>query len=342
MPLSHTRHTLYNIQALRAIAALLVILHHSLPHYEVMGGKLPFIKAISSWGFIGVDIFFIISGYIMAYTTFDKPRSLKSATVFTKHRLLRIYLGYWPFFFAMFYILYKKHRLDGLDLWGSFWLTNDNMFQLVLPVSWSLSYELYFYILFAITLLLPVTALKRFFPVFTGVFALVTYYLYLHPHIPQHIFYSHFLLEFFSGVLLFIYRERLMHNWLIPIALITAFLAYFYGISFETKNGLPRIATFGTGALMVVFLALVAEFKLNLKASRSIVSLGDASYTLYLSHLVLLELFYYVGIRDLFTSQNSILLPFLGLISIIFICIIFSLLYYRYIEKPVYQTAIRL
>jgi len=58
---------------LRAIAALLVLLHHTLPHYEVMGGSLSFIKQLSSWGFVGVDIFFIISGFIMAYTTIDKP-----------------------------------------------------------------------------------------------------------------------------------------------------------------------------------------------------------------------------------------------------------------------------
>ena len=138
---------------LRAIAALLVIMHHVLPHYKEMGGDLHAIYMISEWGFLGVDIFFVISGFIMAYTTFHKERNLMNAKSFFKHRLFRIYLGYWPFFFVMLFTLYitNKDQLSNLDIIGSFFLTNADMFQLILPVSWSLSYELYFYLLFLFT-----------------------------------------------------------------------------------------------------------------------------------------------------------------------------------------------
>ena len=150
---AHDKLLLNNIQMLRAIAALLVVFHHVLPHYMVMGGTLAVISVISKWGFLGVDIFFVISGFIMAYTTFNKERNFVNAKRFFKHRLFRIYLGYWPFFFIMLLILYvtNPQKLSDLDLFGSFFLVNADMFQLVLPISWSLSYELYFYFLFLFT-----------------------------------------------------------------------------------------------------------------------------------------------------------------------------------------------
>jgi len=139
--------TLNNIQMLRAVAALLVVFHHALPHYAAMGGKIALISSLSEWGFVGVDIFFVISGFIMAYTTFNKERTFDNAKTFFKHRLFRIYLGYWPFFFVMLLILFvtNPQKISDLDVVGSFFLINVDMFQLVLPISWSLSYELYFY-----------------------------------------------------------------------------------------------------------------------------------------------------------------------------------------------------
>ena len=120
-------HTLHNIQALRAIAAILVIMHHAFPHYEAMGGTLVWIQHISTWGFAGVDIFFVISGFIMAYTTFAKKRTLHNGKTFFKHRIFRIFLGYWPFFIAMFVIIYitNPNKLASLDLIFSFIIIND-------------------------------------------------------------------------------------------------------------------------------------------------------------------------------------------------------------------------
>lgn len=149
-------HTLHNIQVLRAFAALLVVLHHFLPQFDVMGGKNALVTFISTWGFTGVDIFFVISGFIMVYTSFDKERGYDVAKTFLIHRLSRIFLGYWPFFLAMLFTLYRYEpvHLQTLDIFGSFSLLNANMFQLVLPVSWSLSYELYFYMMFVLTFFL--------------------------------------------------------------------------------------------------------------------------------------------------------------------------------------------
>jgi len=339
MTKSISKTSLYNIQMLRAFAAILVIMHHTLPHYHAMGGSLAWVNTISTWGFAGVDVFFVISGFIMAYTTFNKERTFLNAKIFFKHRLFRIYLGYWPFFLVMLLGLYisNPNKLLSLDILNSFFLTNDNMFQLVLPVSWSLSYELYFYFLFLFTFLFSVKHLYFFISIFV---LLLFTYLFIFSNGNNHFFYSPFLLEFFAGVLLYMYKKYLMKLWILPIALFLMFFAYNYGIIHETKNGLYRILTFGSGAISIVLIALILETKKIYVAHRYFISLGDASYTLYLSHLIILQLFWMTGLRQLFTTNTNIFIPLLGFLFILFICIFFSLFYYQKIEKPLYKKAI--
>ena len=334
-------YTLNNIQALRALAAIMVILHHALPHYEAMGGNLVFIHFISEWGFVGVDIFFIISGFIMAYTTFHKERNIASAKTFFKHRLYRIYLGYWPFFFAMLSILLVIHspRLETINIIDSFMLSNIDMFQLVLPVSWSLSYELYFYFLFLFTFLFSIKKLYIIIPLFIIFILSLVLYSFFNPTLSNHFIYSHFLLEFFAGVLLYMYKEYLMKTWILLFSLLCVIIALYYGISYENKNGFLRVLTFGSAAFFIVLSALILEEKKFYRAKGLFVLLGNASYTLYLSHLVIIELFYLTGLRDLFTHQH-ILSPIIGLLLLIILCIIFSILYYQKIEKPIYKKAI--
>jgi len=254
---SHKHHMLENIQILRAIAALLVVLHHALPHYEAMGGSLEPVKHIGAWGFTGVDIFFVISGYIMVYTTIDKPRTLSSAKRFVKHRFFRIYLGYWPFFAVMLLALYLTDpaRLASLDITGSFLLTQTDMFKLVLPVSWSLGYEVYFYLLITLTFFLPSRYLKQLMLLWTLSGAEIIVSLAWHtPKTP--IFYDPFLLEFFSGMLLYLLDKHLIRSrYLFPL-IAAVFAAYSFGIVHEYKK---RVLTFGSGAAGMVWIALILE-----------------------------------------------------------------------------------
>ncbi len=341
MGYSHNK-TIDNIQMLRALAALFVVLHHALPHYYAMGGTLSFIGALSKWGFVGVDIFFVISGYIMAYSTFNKERTLTNAKIFLKHRFARIYLGYLPFFLMMLLIRNSENpdTLTSLDFVGSLFLLNTNMYELVLPISWSLSYELYFYLLFVFTFFLPLKKLSLILPVLTLIVLIIAL------NTPQNqavsLFYSPLLLEFFSGIFLYMFHTTIAKTKMLPITIAMIGIGYSYGIIHAVENGLLRVICYGSAAVGVVWLAIILEEKKLYKAHPFFVKLGDASYTLYLSHLIILELFFSIGLRGFFTSNTSILLPLLGLVAIIAICIICSIIYYRYIEKPLYKKAISL
>lgn len=176
-------------------------------------------------------------------------------------------------------------------------------------------------------------------PIFVFILLLFILYTQTSPAMPHSFFYSPFLLEFFAGVLLYMYKDYLMKLWLLPIFVLGIILSYSYGITHETKNGILRIATFGTGAVFVVLTALLLETKQIYRSHRYFEALGDASYTLYLSHLIILEVFWMFGLRNLFNSTGYAL-PFLGFISILLLCIVFSLIYYQKIEKLLYKKSI--
>lgn len=140
-----------NIQLLRFIAAAMVVGFHAVPaNYGIQGEVTTYAKWAWHGGF-GVDIFFVISGFVISATTLDKSRNLISSLDFTRKRFMRIYLGYWPFFlWAIVQTwLLAEDRLPNIDFLGSFFLTETNHLKLILSVSWSLTYELYFYCIFA-------------------------------------------------------------------------------------------------------------------------------------------------------------------------------------------------
>ena len=135
------------------------------------------------------------------------------------------------------------------------------------------------------------------------------------------------------------YKDHFMKTWILLISILIIGIALWYGISYEIKNGFLRVLTFVTAALFIVSSALILEQKNFYRGGGELELLGNASYTLYLSHLVIIELFYLSGLRGFVSHENTIS-PLFGLLVLIEICIIFSILYYQKIEKPVYKKAI--
>jgi peptidoglycan/LPS O-acetylase OafA/YrhL len=328
------RHKLRTVQLLRALAAMGVLLHHVLPHYQAMGGQVAWMKYVGKWGFAGVDLFFLISGYIMAYTTFEKKRGLHTLKAFLKHRFARIYLGYWPFFTVMLLLICigYPYKLDKIDIIGSFFLIQPDMFKLVLPVSWSLTYELYFYVLFALTLFLPFYAGVSMFLLY-AVGVVYAQYMGLNSF-----FLSALLLELFAGVFLFVVQKYIPSSWLI-LSVFIALAIFFYslGIVYACRNGWLRTATFGAGAFFLLAVAVKVKYETQQNIPYLPVAIGDASYTLYLSHLIIFELFSATGLRDLFEEYD---IPLVGAAVYVLAAVVFSLLYYRKVEKPLYKYAV--
>lgn len=162
----------YGIQALRFIAAALVVVAHATQAVSIrlQGGD-----GQSYWelGTFGVDIFFVISGFIMATTTNRMPGGWVFALEFMRRRLIRIVPMYWIYtslkllavglvagsstkpFPTIDHIVASYFLVPYPDASGELWP--------VLPVGWTLTFELTFYIAFALAI-----ATTRWRAMFTG------------------------------------------------------------------------------------------------------------------------------------------------------------------------------
>jgi len=206
---------LYNIQFLRFVAAMLVVLYHSAAGLPPNDSAFQFIFSTSeSLGFAGVDIFFVISGFIMAFTS-SNHSGFTDSFDFARRRLARIFSGYWPFFVlavVIFGYFRPDHYADS-NLLKSFFLWPQSLNYILLELTWTLSYELYFYLLFSLLILFsnPINRHRIILSVFVS---LLVFNLYRHFVVdsfsPDNIYYlgfwsqflsSPFLLEFFSGAL---------------------------------------------------------------------------------------------------------------------------------------------
>lgn len=331
---------LVNIQLLRALGALLVLLHHALPHYQAMGGTSSLITSIARWGFLGVDIFFVISGFIIAHTTMSKPRGTRSAFIFLWHRLARIFLGYWPFY-ALSLLLASHLAIDisGYNLIGSFFLLLLPQPSLVLPVSWSLSYELYFYAIFFALFWIPTRIIHKVMPV--AFIALIAINLYFKTDTSNSLNFllSGFLLEFFAGVIAGLAASQLKKIKAPGILVAGSIVAIAIGISNELVSLPYRALSYGTAGTLLVVYAITTQNVIRSRLARLANILGDASYTIYLSHLPLLSIFYLLGFRGWFTAKGTGY-PEFGLAALVLMCLTFSVLFYFLIEKPLYRAAI--
>lgn len=131
------------VQALRAIAALLVVYYH----WE---GGGPFLQ----YGYLGVDLFFVISGFIMAASTEKSDGSFRYASRFFVRRFTRV----WPTYAVLSLIVFAFNiipapgdaltRLTKSLLFFPMWTE-----QATLPQGWSLNFEVAFYSMLALSLL---------------------------------------------------------------------------------------------------------------------------------------------------------------------------------------------
>lgn len=111
-------------------------------------------------------------------------------------------------------------------------------------------------------------------------------------------FFSSLLLEFISGYMLFVFFEKLMHKNLIYLTTSLAVLFLVIAVHLNIGYGYVRVLTFGVFAISLVWSFLIME-KNKIFVFHSIFKkLGDSSYTLYLTHTILLGMFYTLGLRD--------------------------------------------
>ena len=294
--------TIHGLQALRFFAAAIVVITHVLNREVNLYHPYPLPRA--PWMESGVDIFFVISGFIMVYII--KPTTTPGA--FWLQRFTRIAPFYWvatliafagglvapDYFFGRQGWLYALQSLLFMPL-GE----NAGAHPLVSP-GWTLIYEFAFYTLLALCRL--VTR-----PPLVLAFGLIALNLVLGSTLARFVpwlgYYADdlLMLEFLFGmVVAFLVRRLPLPAWTgLPLALLGMVLIY---LLWDRPGALPRGLQAGLPSLLVVFGVLVSEPVWQRHAwMQEVARLGDASYSVYIVHF-----FFVTAIATVFQQNQAI------------------------------------
>ncbi|MDB5582672.1 MAG: acyltransferase 3, partial [Bradyrhizobium sp.] len=278
------------IQALRAIAALLVVLLHC---DEMLGLRIGPRALGASWhnGAAGVDIFFVISGFIMTISSRHLVGETLGWLTFLKNRIVRIVPLYWLLTTLKLVAvlgasgLALRSQLDVNFVTSSYaflpLIDSAGHFRPLLPVGWTLTFEFLFSFVFAVAIARVIDPIRVVLPVFASVALIAlfrtdswsTWAVLLDPIV----------LEFVFGVV--IAKMTLAGMRLTPaFSLFLLFAGFALLFSLEPATDNFRVLVWGLPAAMIVAASVSLERELGHSVPRWLSVLGDASYSIYLSH----------------------------------------------------------
>jgi peptidoglycan/LPS O-acetylase OafA/YrhL len=334
---------LHGIQILRGIAALAVVFHHTLEQSN--GAATRFSPDwLTTFGAAGVDIFFVISGFIMLYTSLVPGRPAMSPGTFLFRRFVRIYPFYWIICGAMMLILasgfLKSHHYALRDIVLSLALLPSG--NLLIGVSWTLVYEIFFYLIFA-TMLLSRSEKAVAFGTVAAIMGTILIAHAVGQSSLAGFFSNPISLEFCFGLCLaLLYRRypypvwmRTVAPYFVGLGLLIAALAPLIVPHTNTTGlpGLPRLFAWGLPALLIVGASLELGAPEN-AVGRVMLLLGDASYAIYLTHVFVMIGYGWILKHHQFSNFPQILVvPFIVLMASGT-----GIVAHRYVENPLQSS----
>lgn len=291
------------IQALRGVAALLVALGH-IYVMETKTGPDSLLGAWSVYGAVGVDLFFVISGFIMVHVTRDNARGSRAAGAFLVRRAARIYPLYWLVSLAVLLVyivrpdaVFSAYTLEP-NLIKSFLLWPDYRDPL-LAVGWTLIYEMMFYVIFALSLLLA----RRRTGLFLGLWAafiIIAQFALMDVDISKRpvltLITSPLIFEFILGAALALCLPKLRKDTRMGSPLIIAGASLgILAVTVLSINGDAILGNFAlrtpvfAGPCGLIVLGLAARDRAGARVPKFMQALGDWSYSIYLTHILTLS-----------------------------------------------------
>ena len=332
-----------SIQFLRGFAALAVVVHHTGGYVKRYFEPTLLFGDYFSLGFAGVDLFFVISGFIIHFTSenyLNNPSKLKE---YLKKRFVRVYPIYWVITTVLFVsswlitiILHKNIFSIGYPNTFSAYIQTYTLFPLhfaINPVTWTLSYELFFYLGFSFLIIS-----KRLWVIPALILAVSLFHLTV--DMPDgnlsyfNFFFSGYNFEFLFGFLIFqFYKSVKLPNLLSVFLLVLSFgIIIYFGYSVSDIDSFKRVLVFGLPSSLILIALLNLEQNEVISFPKFCLTLGDASYTLYLIHfpmmLLMNKLPQIMGYT--ITSDQEVLYSYFIIICII----IASIFVHKWIEKP--------
>lgn len=319
----------HSIETLRAAAVVLVFTNHlhslnilSIPYFGISGG----------W--MGVQIFFVISGYLIIQSALRY-----SAADYIRHRVLRIYPAYILWFFV-FLIVFKQFQLNSIDvksllihlLFLQHFFPDAYLKYNPLSVSWTLTIEMVWYVVAFLIATRFVKSPSKITIVFVG---LACFWVYggmnFHPLVKKlEGIYIYFFVQnnaisqlpfFLFGAWIAVKNPKYDKAALLSI-FITTILLY---KAWEPVVSTPIFVT-GLGISSLFLILKDSEYE----NTKFVKMLSDISYSFYLVHYPILVL-----------SKNFLVNNYLQMVLAFFVTIVVSYLSYKFVEQPFMNMAKR-
>lgn len=306
------REKLASVQGLRAVAALLVVWTHSIGAAQAyQPTRQASFFNLAGWGACGLDIFFVISGFIVSLVAARAvEKKEQSAGQFLSRRLTRIYPLYW---ILTAVVILEAELGRHPIMWHSVsWLPTTlllpsltyPMASPVLSLGWSLVFEMYFYFVLAAWMTLTPRHLVRGTTLFlAGMVALGAAVGFRRPLLV--LWANPVLLEFLFGCLVGVLYGKLRVSkngspdlgrvagigaWLSATGAIvlvaTLFTGYgaanFQGMVLNGESSWLRVGVWGMPSGLLVLGAVLWSPAMQSLPARILVFFGDASYSIYL------------------------------------------------------------
>ncbi|MGV3704164.1 MAG: acyltransferase family protein [Arcticibacter sp.] len=352
MNMSADRKKLGLLQVFRGLAAVLVVAFHltrSGPNYF----SAEFLDRFFEHGDIGVDFFFVLSGFIITYVHFRDLVNRSRLWEFLKKRLIRIYPIYWLIATAYLFLLlfvangktsHHDYQIDLHSAEGWFYVLGCYLLipqehDFFLGVAWTLSYEMLFYLVFLLGIILGFNRAKYLFFVWAGVILLRVGTEVLAPDVamPGILLLNVRILEFLTGcvVAYLILKSRRISDFLLFTLLVLGIgaLFVFYPNWVATGVGILMLALING---LIVYKVVSLDLQRRVDCPRLLLLIGEASYSIYLSHIIFLSLFLRVFQTAITRLNISGYLALQGIyLTVLLLCVGGGVLIYRYVERPV-------
>jgi len=323
----------YELDLLRFLAALAVVFFHYTFLNAVISKEIPtypFLDDFFKYGYLGVELFFIISGFVILLTTINK-----SPVEFVISRVTRLYPAFWIALSltTISILIFIADDLKGLSF--NKFLLNLSMIPEYLgtenidPVYWTLQVEIKFYFwVFMIVMLRKLGNIENFIMAWLFLTILETFH-FMHE-------YTHFLIipewapYFSAGALFFLIKTQ---GFTLQRGLLL-FLSYLLSINYAVQGALDKTTQYETNFSPMIVSALITAFYLlfiwiissrkTYRKSRRLALISALTYPLYLIHNVLGEI--------IFTHFGQHINQYILLILVVALMLIISFVMSRFLE----------
>ncbi|EPW7974174.1 acyltransferase family protein [Cronobacter turicensis] len=350
-----------SIQVLRGVAAMLVVLFHFRHYLNDVYPLKDLGDRLFLFGEAGVDIFFVISGFIIVYSSRNREKNTFSE--FAIKRFFRLY----PLYFVVLsaYLLsYHDEAFNYIDVIKSYllipidyngkapWFGLSTIYS-----AWTLTYESYFYFVFALSILL---SHKYRVAICSAVIIVVMY-------VVQENLYGEFslvavtgknefsgliynfmfvssplILDFVMGMVVayiyVFYEKHVKANEVITfLSLIVLTVSVIFMVSHATASIGPLF--WGWCSVGIVISILIISKNLNINYPKFLIYFGEMSYSIYINHVVVKKVsLSYIGPLGLFKSGDGAVILFCLVVATL--CMSYGT--YNFIEKPSIKLGHRL